>query len=157
MAYRALHHLFVVLGSLFLVAGCGGGADEGAGTIDVSGEVKFAGTPIPKGKIYFNPDGSKGNSGSSGWAEIEDGKYDTAAEGGKPTVGGAMTVSIEGFDPAQTSTDEVSGESLVKPLFPTYETTAELPQEDAVQNFDVPAEAANRKDGPEGGGGRINP
>jgi hypothetical protein len=130
-----------------LLAGCGG--EDG---YDVSGKVTFQGNPVPAGQIYFTPDDSKGNSGATGYADIKDGEYDTAAEGGKPTAGGPMIVRIEGQDPSvpgEQQPGSAPGEVTIKTLFPTYETTAELPKEDATQNFDVPAEAAQRKDQPE--------
>lgn len=138
--------------TLALLAGCGGGSDDG-GTVNVSGNITFAGNPIPAGKIYFSPDNAKGNSGPSGYADIKDGKFDTS-KGGRPTAGGATVVRIEGFDPSASSTAD-NGEEVVKSLFPTYQTTAELSGKDVKQDFDVPAEAANRKDKPEGarGGG----
>src|SRR5215475_12345122 len=44
--------------------GCGGGPR----LYRVSGNVTFAGNPIPFGKIYFTPDGAKENSGTPGFA-----------------------------------------------------------------------------------------
>jgi hypothetical protein len=137
--------------ALLLFSGCGGSADEGGGTVHVSGDATFAGKPIPAGKIYFAPDPAKGNSGASGYATIEDGTFNTADGDGKATVGGATVVRIEGFDPAQTSTNEESGEEVAKSLFPTYETKVDLPKETTTKNFDVPAEAAK----PAPGGGDI--
>ncbi len=130
------------------LVGCGGDAGY-----HVSGTVTFDGKPIPAGKIYFTPDNSKGNSGATGYATIENGAYNTSAEGGKPIVGGPTIVGIEGADPSvetdQNSAD-TSGEVTIKSLFPYYTTTAELPEEDVVQDFDVPAEAAAKRIRPEG-------
>ncbi len=131
------------------VSGCGGGS----GGHDVSGKVTFDGAPVPGGKIYFNPDGSKENSGASGYATINNGAYDTSAEGGKPHAGGAMKVAIEGLDPSakgEQAEGDTSGEETVKVLFPMYETAADLPKETSTMDFDVPAEAANRTDQVEG-------
>lgn len=138
--------LAVVLG--LSAAGCGGGASDG-GDVHVSGSITFDGKPIPAGKVYFSPDNSKGNSGPSGYADIKDGKFDTS-DGGRPTAGGATVVRIEGFDPNSASSED-NGEDVMKALFPTYETTAELTGSKATQDFAVPAEAANRKDKPESG------
>lgn len=130
-----------------LLSGCG--KSDG---FDTSGNVTFKGAPVPAGKIYFSPDGSKGNSGATGYATIKDGKYDTAAPDGKATAGGAMTVRIEGWDPTsrgQQDKGDTSGEETFEALFPSYETTAELAAANATQDFDIPAEAAERKDEPE--------
>lgn len=106
----------------------------------ISGKVTFKGQPIPSGKIYFIPDATKGNSGPTGFAMIKDGAYDTSA-GGRGAVGGQMIVAIEGFDPTATVKDPESGEDLLKPLFPRYETAAELPNATTTKDFDVPASA----------------
>ena len=130
-----------------VLTGCGS-----SNGYDLSGKVTFNGAPIPAGKIYFSPDGSKGNTGATGYATITNGEYDTASPDGKSTVGGAMTVRIEGWDPAVTSAADPGdplGEKSFQALFPTYETTAELEQATATKDFEVPAEAANRKDAPE--------
>ena len=49
--------------------------------------------PIPKGTVLFQPDESKGCTGSAGIALIRDSKYDTAA-GGTGVVGGPHLVRI---------------------------------------------------------------
>jgi len=128
-----------------LLCGCGG--EEG---YNLSGNVTFAGKPIPEGKIYFTPDGTKGNSGAPGYANIKNGVFDTALDGGKPVAGGATVVGIEGIDPNDTGAPvagDTSGETLVKSLFPYYETTADLPKADSTMDFLVPADAVNRKGG----------
>lgn len=129
--------------------GCGSGLNR------MSGKVTFGGKPIPAGKIYFIPDGAKGNSGPSGYADIKDGAYDTSGEGGKGVGKGPMIVAIEGNDPAAPVTDKniPAGENVVKSLFPRYETSVELNGE-ATKDFDVPADAAKRKPGT---GGAIIP
>lgn len=136
---------FVAIG---LLSGCGG--DSG---YDVAGNVTFDGKPIPAGKIYFMPDGSKGNSGATGYAKIVNGAFDTSAEGGKPIAGGSMIVGVEGLDPSATAAQaagDTSGEEPVKALFPYYKMPAELPEEDTTQDFNVPASAADQTYRPEG-------
>lgn len=102
-----------------LLAGCGSGSRY-------SGKVTFAGKPVPTGKIYFTPDGSKGNKGQAGWADIKDGHYDTSVRGSQSPAGGAMTVRIEGQEGG-------------KPLFGDYELKEELPKGGGSKDFDVPA------------------
>lgn len=129
-----------------VLVGCGGSG------VHSSGKVTFKGEPVPKGKIYFIPDGSKGNKGATGWANIENGVYDTAAAGGKITVGGAMKVSIEGVDPnasGKAVKGDTSGEERIKSLFPVYETTVDLGSSSGTHDFEVPASAANPKNQPE--------
>lgn len=125
---------------LLTCAGCGG-----AGGYDISGKVTFDGKPIPQGKIYFAPDGTKDNKGATGYADIKDGSYNTANPGGKKHVGGPMRVSIEGSDPSQKIEDPVNGEMTIKSLFPGYQTTADLDKKTSTKDFDVPAAAAEQK------------
>ncbi len=137
--------VLLLASSLF---GCGGSKGN-----RVSGKVTFAGKPVPAGKIYFMPDGSKNNSGATGYAEINDGAYDTSATGGQGVTIGAMIVAIEGFDPATAGKKEkgdTSGEETTKSLFPRYETTVELPGSATTKDFDVPADAVKgpKKTGP---------
>lgn len=138
----------VVLGTLsgllgFLALGCGG--DKGN---RVSGKVTYKGQPVPAGRIYFMPDTKKGNKGPTGFAEIKNGAYDTAEPGGHGAVAGAMIVKIEGYDPNQKDKTDAAGETPIKPLFPTYQTAAELPKEDTTKDFDVPATAGGKQPGP---------
>jgi hypothetical protein len=119
------------------VVGCG----RGPRLYRVSGNATFAGNPIPVGKIYFTPDGSKENAGPAGYAEIRNGKYDTSASGGQGIIGGPMVVKIEGNSGAEAVDDN----SAAPPLFPPYETTADLPKSSTTKDFDVPADAAHPK------------
>jgi hypothetical protein len=120
-------------GMCLLLAGCG---PTGPVRFEVSGEVTFRGQPVPAGMIYFTPDAPKGNQGPQAYAPIRQGKYDTR-HGGKGTVGGPVTVRIEGFD----GKGEVPG-AVGNPLFVAYEIPAELPHSDTTQTFDVPVSAA---------------
>ncbi|MEZ5942700.1 MAG: hypothetical protein R3C18_15005, partial [Planctomycetaceae bacterium] len=130
------------------VAGCGGDSVE---TYHLSGSATFAGAPIPSGRILFTP---TGGTGPAGYAVIRDGKFDTKAEGGMGHPGGAMSIRIEGAkapemkeDPENPGVQTEVGEQL----FPPYVTTAELPTSESTKDFDVPQEAAERKDEPENG------
>lgn len=115
-------------------SGCGGGGTDGPARYGLSGTVTYDGKPVPFGQMIFSPDTAAGNSGPQGFAEIRDGKYQTAE--GKGTVGGPHVVQITGFgsDPATGSED-----NPVPPLFSEYQTKADLPKEDATMDFEVPA------------------
>lgn len=122
-----------------LALGCGGSGHR------VSGKVTFNGQPIKAGKIYFIPDGGKGNKGPTGFANIKDGKYDTGETGGANVGNGPMIVAIEGIDPdkqGKAEKGDTSGETTVAPLFPRYETSADLTGVSS-KDFEVPADAAN--------------
>jgi hypothetical protein len=120
---------------LLVLVGCGKDGNR------VSGTITFDNKPVPAGKIYFTPDGSQGNSGAPGYADIVDGKYDTSLPGGRGTSSGAMVVGIEGIDPNNRppGADE---DVTVTVLFPRYEMKAEITSGNAVMDFDVPPEAA---------------
>lgn len=101
----------------------------------VSGLVTHAGKPVPLGRILFEPDTSQGNSGPQGFAAIDNGRYDTAADFSRGAVGGPTLVRIEG---SELTKDALDATLAGRQLFPTYETRIDLPREDSDQNFDVP-------------------
>jgi hypothetical protein len=119
-----------------LMVGCGGD-----GFNNVTGKVTFKGQPVPAGKVYFIPDSSKGNSGATGYADIKQGVYDTAAPGGHGIGAGPMKIAVEGIDP--TPPPGAGPDVTTTVLFARYETTADMPNEDSTKDIDVPAEAAN--------------
>ena len=127
---------FVVLG---LLSGCGPSLPEGPDRFSVTGEATYDGNPIPKGTIYFEPDGEKGNSGPQSMAPIVEGKFTTPP--GKGMIGGPHRIRIVGYDGVETT---MEGEVLPdgQPLFPPYETTYDFPQEDTQQSFNVPKEGS---------------
>jgi len=123
--------------------GCGDGK-----AYRFQGKVTFKNQSIVAGKIYFNPDTSKGNTGPSGFADIKDGAYDTSATGGRGYGGGPTIIAIEGFDPSAKGAKDkgdTSGETTIKALFPRYEFTMDLPKEGQTKDFDVPGDAAARQ------------
>lgn len=142
------------LGTLSLL-GCGGD-----GTYHVSGKVTFKGQPVPAGKVFFLPDGTKGNSGPAGYADIKDGEYNTAS-GGKKAKAGAIIFAVEGFDPKSPPKKidrkaDPEGEITTTILFARYEKQIELPTAASTQNIDVPADAAKGpKTAKETGGGIV--
>jgi hypothetical protein len=140
-----------------LLFGCGGSK-----TVRVSGKVTFQGKPVPSGKIYFIPDGSKGATGPTGYADIKNGEYDTSSSGGSGATPGPVIVAIEGLDPSAPPDkpkkgEEVSEEATVKVLFPRYEITFDVPAESTTKDIEVPADAAKGPKGPAGKPGEIIP
>jgi hypothetical protein len=122
----------IVLASVtLLTAGCN--QDTGPQRYQLSGEVKFAGQPVPHGMITFTPDSSQGNSGPQGVAIIKDGKYDTAAPDGKGIGGGPTIIHITGQGPDQR---QVICEFVEK---------VDLPRQDSQHHIDIPASAASRQ------------
>jgi hypothetical protein len=136
-----------------LVAGCGGD-----GTYRVSGKVTFNGQPVPAGKIYFIADGSKGNTGPTGFADIKNGSYDTSESGGQGAPAGPVIIAVEGIDPSGPPPKaDPSGEVTAKVLFPRYETTADMPKSASTKDIEVPAAAAKGPSKPAGGQDIIIP
>jgi hypothetical protein len=136
-----------------LVLGCGAG-----NTYRVSGKVTFKGQPVPSGKIYFFPDGSKNNTGPTGYANIKDGQYDTSDSGGRGAAGGPVIIAVEGIDPSgPPAKGDSSGEVTAKVLFARYEIAADLPKSASTKDIEVPEEAAKGPVQPKQAGGGIVP
>src|SRR3954454_16046539 len=93
----------------------------------VSGNVTFAGKPIPKGLIFFDPQAE----GPQGFANIVDGKFDTSVQG-KGVRGGSYDIRVNGFDGKKVN-DAPFGNTL----FPEYTGTKDLPQEDSTFDLDI--------------------
>ncbi|EAQ80798.1 hypothetical protein [Blastopirellula marina] len=110
-----------------LLIGCG----PTNSTIHLHGHVTYDGQPVPNGTIYFEPDTTAGNSGHGSVAIIRQGAFDTREALG--VVGGPHLVRIEGYDGIAHG-DNADGQ----PLFPTFETKAELPASSSSIDFDVP-------------------
>jgi hypothetical protein len=139
------------------LVGCGG-SDQPT-LHQLKGEVKFNGQPIPYGRVEFEPDTSKSNSGGVGYADIVDGKYDTASATGRGVIGGPHIVRFFGSNekPQAASTDGTldetasagidengkgSGVAKDLPLVSGFEQPHDLPAADGTLNFDLPPEAA---------------
>ena len=121
---RGFAALALVLGLAALV-GCGAGEEK---LYQVSGVVTYDGKPVAKGVIHFDPKAD----GPSGFANILDGKYDTAQQG-KGVRGGEYDVRVNGFDGK-----EANEAPFGRALFPEYTGTKDLPQEDSTFDLDVP-------------------
>lgn len=119
-----------------LLSGCGNSKAS-----HVSGKVTFDGKPVPAGKVYILPDGSKGNSGVSGFADIKDGKYDTKLPGGQAAAPGAVIFAVEGIDPVPPPNAAPDVTSTV--LFPRYEVSGDLAAKASTKDIDVPLAAKN--------------
>ncbi len=120
----------VLAGALLLAAGCG---RSGPRRYDVSGNVTFRGEPVSSGTISFDPI-EPGMGG--GFAFIVDGAYDTA-DGGRGHLGGEHVVRITGDTGKLINPDNPDLGTVL--LFPTYETTLELPSRHDKRDFDIPA------------------
>src|SRR5262245_345575 len=122
----------LVLFSALLLNGCSSG--DGQQRYRVSGDVKFDGQPVPYGEVLVTPDGSKGNSGAQGIADIKDGKYDTQGSRAPGFAGGPTVVRVMAFRDA-------GGKELIC----EYEYQADLPKSATTHNIDVPASAGKKK------------
>ena len=117
---------------VLLAAGCGGGGPARPAAVPAKGVVTFKGQPVALGRVYFDVDQQKHPGGQSGVADIKDGKYDTAAAGGKPPSAGAVRVRVEGLTPP-------GADGLHGLLFRQYEFAADLAAGPNAKDIDVPA------------------
>ena len=129
-----LAHCTLLLACCGLFVGC----DAGEQVYQLSGTITYKGKPVPSGIIIFEPDSGQGNSGAPGRSKIEDGKYDTTSQEGHGIVGGPHVIRIIGMDGGNhgSSSSEVG---LPNMLFPEYNSKEDLPKEDGVKDFEVPA------------------
>jgi len=125
---------FFVAAAMFagmaLLAGCG----DDEQLHHVSGTITFEGNPIPKGLIFFDPDPSSGTPGTQGFANIENGRFDTALAGKGTGIrgGGSYIIRISGFD-GHEKPEAPFGQFL----FPEHELKKELPAEKQTFDYDV--------------------
>jgi len=119
---------------VLLTSGCG---PSGPPRYQVSGAVTYGGEPIPAGRVFFEPDESKGNVGPIGTAVINGGRYETRS--GEGPIGGPHVVIINGHDgiPDPVEPDETP---MGRTLFFPYKTHVDLPKEASTQDFDVPVQ-----------------
>lgn len=127
---ESLMKLALMTLTAIVLCGCGRGVEG----VHVQGTVTFKGTPVPMGRVYFDPDSEKRNPGQQGYADIKDGRYDTDRAGKRPSAG-PVIVRIEGF---AAGADETPG----KLLFSNYEIRLELSPESLAKDISVPASAA---------------
>lgn len=147
------YYLAAGLLALLLALGCGSDS-----TTRVTGKVTFKGAPVPAGKIYFNPDPSKGGKGASGYADIKDGYYDTSSSGGRDAPVGPVIIAVEGIDPGSKDTKDKSDDVAAKLLFARYEVSFDVPKGGTVtKDIDVPASAEKGPVEPKGPPGVIIP
>lgn len=113
---------------LAALAGCG--RPTGPPTFTVTGRVTFAGQPVPFGRVVFEPDASRGNTGPASVADIAAGRYRTRP--GRGFVGGPCLATIYGGDGTLPTEDHDTA------LFPPWTTAIDLPRADCTYDLDVP-------------------
>lgn len=96
----------------------------------LNGSVQFRGQPVPLGRVTFEPDVERGNSGPGTCAFIRDGKFRTQA--GKGHSAGPHIIRILGFQRAESS-DEGTGLAL----FTEHIVREDLPRNDCTREFIV--------------------
>ena len=127
---------------IILMVLVGSGCTDGSG-YRVSGSVVFQGRPVPAGTIYFHPNKAAGNEGPSGFAQIVDGMFDTAAARGRGVIAGPHEVEISGYEPATQSAENPEGGGVS--LFAGYREVIEFPAAVSRHEFVVPYDAAKNR------------
>lgn len=125
-----------------LAVGCG--KKSGPDRFAVRGAVTFAGQPIPRGTVVFEPDPAQGNRGPVAVIPIIDGGYDSRALSRPGPLAGPLVVRVTGF-PAPDPAAEPDADPP-PPLFPEYRTGVVLDPAagSAVFDFDVPTRKTAR-------------
>jgi hypothetical protein len=130
--------IWLIIAALIVGSGC----NDGSG-YRVSGTVVFQGRPVPAGTIYFHPNKAAGNEGPSGFAQIVDGNFDTAARRGRGVIAGSHKVEISGYEPATPSAENPEGGGVS--LFAGYREVIEFPAAASRHEFVVPDDAAKNR------------
>jgi hypothetical protein len=125
-----MNRLLAPAAAVFAVAALLSGCSQDEPIYDVSGTITFEGKPVGKGLIFFDPD--KGTPGTQGFANIENGTYNTAGKGKGIRGGGPYSVRINGFDGIE-GPDAPFGQAL----FPEHQFTQELPAQNQTFDYDV--------------------
>ncbi len=112
----------------------GGGTPDLPNTVHLQGIVTFGGQPLKMGLIVFEPDSSKGGTGSQGYAKIADGKFDTRADGGRSISLGASIIRVTGGDGVGVDAFTPFGSML----FEEFSTTTSITKDMAPLSIDVP-------------------
>jgi hypothetical protein len=99
-----------------------------------SGTITYQGKPIPKGTILIDPDIAAGADGPQGFAEIEQGEFDTR-RGGQGHGGGKVVLRIHGGDGSPLAGEEAPHG---KPLFTPIEVALELPHAESKRDLALP-------------------
>ena len=123
--------LLLLCVGLVAIAGC---QKKDDGRIDISGNVTWKGQPVPAGQLFFSPDVAKGNSGAQGMTAIKNGRFDTSGDQGRPTILGAVIVTVHAFDGVATPEGGSDGSRLFMP----YEMAMEIPADASEIDIVVP-------------------
>jgi hypothetical protein len=138
MSTSAANRIFLVLGVVAMLSGCG---PDGPSRYSISGSVKFHGKPVPVGFIKFEPDTTKGNAGPGSGAPIKDGSYNVPSA--KGILGGHYLVTVDGFDGVPAVVDgEKSADGRL--LFSNLQVRTELPRKDTEWNLALPSPATTK-------------
>ena len=128
---RSIPFTLVLAASLVAVMAAGCNRQPSVRLYDISGSVTFAGKPVPRGSIVFEPDESRGNAGPASIADVAAGRFRTRQ--GRGFVGGLARATVYGGD------DTLPTETHDTALFAPWTTQIDLPRADCTHDFDVPA------------------
>lgn len=119
---------------MVLMAGCG----KNTGS-RVHGTIVYEGKPIPGGKIYFEPDAGKGNTGPSGFADIVNGHYDTSEAGGQNVHPGPTILTVQGTAPLTEVDRQKNPDITHRLLFQDHSESIDVPSQGLQHDIVVPA------------------
>ncbi|HWL07376.1 MAG TPA: hypothetical protein VNQ76_03080 [Planctomicrobium sp.] len=131
-------HRFVVLIAVIGIFSSGCSRNDGFERLVLTGEVTHNGRPVPSGSIWFEPDASVGKYAPTGYAMIQNGKFQTALD--SSPIQGVHTIRINGFsEQVDSSSQQAKHEEEKRELlFPEYETIVELRSDHRTLIFSIP-------------------
>lgn len=115
------------LAAVLVLTGCSGEEK----LYNISGTITYDGKPVVKGVVHFDPDVAKGAKGTAGFANIVNGKYNTA-DNGKGVRGGPYAIRVNGFD-GKEGPEAPFGQAM----FPEYNDKHDLPNSDSEFKIEV--------------------
>ena len=133
MTYPALivRRVFATAALAMVLAGCG---QDGPRRYHISGAVSYNGQPVRAGRVIFEPDTHKGNSGPAAYADIRNGQYETLP--GLGCVGGPHNVRVICLTGISEGNELAEGRMLC----PEYRETLDVPLKRSQHDINVPGE-----------------
>jgi hypothetical protein len=98
-----------------LVGAAVSGCTRADGRVDVTGQVRWEGRPVPAGRILFTPETEQSN-GRQGMAVIEQGRFTTRTGDGRGVIPGDYVAAVHLYDGGSPTEESPLGQRLAPPV-----------------------------------------